>query len=243
MLLPISAPRFRAASRRWRILPLLAAILLLSFAARPAGAAPLVLYTDIQGEPWVDDPPIPFTATNWFANQFFSFGSPSVISSLDLSMQDVTALGDLQIDLYDNVHDATSGSDQPNAPVASFRNESHVGDLYRFVLTSYPWLDANASYWIVASAKPASTASAVWIWTTLEPSGTDPLDPGQTLTQSNRWATGDGTSWSVSSGSPYKMQIEVTVVPEPSTWAMGAAGVALSCCMKSRRSRRAAAAA
>lgn len=206
-------------------------------APRQADATPFVLYTNTAGPAWVDDPPVPITDTTRFANQFFSFGTQSVIGSLELSLVDVANLADLQVTLYDNTFNATNQTDEPGSPIGTFRPSSQTGDLYGFVLTSQPWLDANASYWIVTTAKTPS-ASAVWTWTTLDPTGDNPLNPGQSLNQSLLWATNGGSGWAVSSGGPFQMQIVVTSVPEPSTWAMGAAGLAFVCLKGLRRRAR-----
>lgn len=239
-------PRARSARRRQRVVrkspsgltaALLATLWLALVAPSPAGAAPLTLYTNTAGPVSVDDPPIPISDTTLFANQFFTFGTQSVIGSLELSLLNVADLAGIQVRLYDNTFDVPNQTDQPGDPIATFRSDSHSGDLYRFVLTSQPWLDANAPYWIVTTATRAS-ASAVWTWTTLNPSGDDPLNPGRTLDQSLLWATRDGGAWSVASGGPFQMEIVVTSVPEPSTWAMGAAGLAFASIGALRRRAR-----
>ena len=229
--------RPRRRMRSWPIRAILALAWLALVAPGRADATPFTLYTNTGGPASVDDPLMPITDTTMFADQFFTFGSQSVFGSLELSLLDVTNLADLQVELYDNTFNATNQTDEPGNRIASFRPDSQAGDLYEFVLTSQPWLDADASYWIVATAKSPS-ASAVWTWTTLNPTGDDPLNPGRQLDQSQLWAINGGGGWAVSSGGPYQMQIVVTAVPEPSTWAMGATGLAFASVEAGRRRAR-----
>ena len=231
---PCAPPRHLRRMRAWPIPLILTLACLALVAPGRADAAPLTLYTNTAGPVSIDDPPVPIDATTLLANQFFTFGSQSVIGSLELSLVNVADLADIQVELYDNTFNATTQTDEPGTRIGTFRPGSHTDDLYQFFLTSQPWLDADASYWIVATAKSPS-ASAVWTWTTLTPTGDDPLHPGQPLDQSVLWGINGGSGLTVSSGGPYQMQIVVTTVPEPSTWAMGAAALACACARALRR--------
>ena len=186
-----------------------------------ASAAPVVLYDSItantaEGSDTAD-------VTNWIANEFKTDSVAYDLTSVVLKLAS-TPLGTIEVDLYSN----KPAGNVPESVIGAFTNPGSLaaGDL-TFTPAIPQQLLPNTSYWVVLKN------SGSWNYTNGLATG-----PGA----SQRWAEGlnQGGIWNPTTGSPYMMTVNAApvAVPEPSTWAMGLAGLAFTGVKVLRRRRR-----
>ena len=223
MISPIPSPRsaasFAPAEARtrsggwktWGIGLLLAALI-----GGVCQAAPVTLYDSITGNPV--DSANTADATSWLSNQFKTDSAEYWIDSVVLKFASAP-LGSIEVDLYSN----NSALNVPGNPLKAFTNPgSFQSGSNTFTMAGSPTLAKDASYWIVVKN------NGIWQYTSGNATG-----PGA----SQRWADGSnsGAIWSAADGGPYMMTVTAVPVPEPSTYAMGAAGLAFSGFVAARR--------
>ena len=185
-----------------------------------ASAAPVVLYDSITAN--TADGSNTADATNWLADQFMTDAETYDLTSVVLSLAS-TPLGTIEVDLYSN----NPVGNVPGSVIGGFSNPGSLaaGDL-TFTPAIPQQLLPNTSYWVVLKN------SGTWNYTNGSATG-----PGA----SQRWADGSnsGAIWNASTGGPYMMTVNATpvAVPEPSTWAMGLAGLAFAGVKVLRRRR------
>jgi hypothetical protein len=173
-----------------------------------ASAAPVVLYDSITAN--TADGSNTADVTNWLANEFKTDSVAYDLTSVVLNLAS-TPLGTIEVDLYSN----NPVGNVPGSVIGGFSNPGSLaaGDL-TFTPAIPQQLLPNTSYWVVLKN------SGTWNYTNGSATG-----PGA----SQRWADGSnsGAIWSASTGGPYLMTVNATpvAVPEPSTWAMGLAGL------------------
>jgi hypothetical protein len=173
-----------------------------------ASAAPVVLYDSITTN--TADGSNTADVTNWLADQFVTDAETYDLTSVVLKLAN-TPLGSIEVDLYSN----NPVGNVPGSVIGTFTNPGSLaaGDL-TFTPAIPQQLLPNTSYWVVLKN------SGSWNYTNGLATG-----PGA----SQRWADGSnsGAIWNASNGGPYMMTVNATpvAVPEPSTWAMGLAGL------------------
>lgn len=193
-------------------------------------AAPVTLYDSIDGlsSNGFDTA----STTSWLANQFLTDGDGYTLDTVIIKLQEapVGLSVNVRLSLYGNLHDADTLTDTPSTSLGDFTNPGSLGaGDNTFFAGSLPSLAPNSTYWVVlhvaaagaASHGVAANGSAKWAYTFGTTGGLAPSDI------STFSADGGGNWFPNSSGSPYMMTVNafVTPVPEPSTYAMGMAGV------------------
>jgi hypothetical protein len=200
----------------WRV-AIAAAVLV----GQAASAAPVVLYDSITTN--TADGSNTADVTNWLADQFVTDAETYDLTSVVLKLAN-TPLGSIEVDLYSN----NPVGNVPGSVIGTFTNPGSLaaGDL-TFTPAIPQQLLPNTSYWVVLKN------SGSWNYTNGLATG-----PGA----SQRWADGSnsGAIWSASTGGPYLMTVNATpvAVPEPSTWAMGLAGLGFAGVTALRKRRR-----
>jgi hypothetical protein len=200
----------------WRV-AIAAAVLV----GQAASAAPVVLYDSITTN--TADGSNTADVTNWLADQFVTDAETYDLTSVVLKLAN-TPLGSIEVDLYSN----NPVGNVPGSVIGGFSNPGSLaaGDL-TFTPAIPQQLLPNTSYWVVLKN------SGTWNYTNGSATG-----PGA----SQRWADGSnsGAIWNASNGGPYMMTVNATpvAVPEPSTWAMGLAGLGFAGVTALRKRRR-----
>lgn len=162
------------------------------------------------------------SSTSWLANQFLTDGDAYTLDKviIELDAAPTAAKANVRLELFSNYHDSDTGTDSPYLSLGTFANPGSVDKGKNdFDATGLPALGSNATYWVVL--RVAGGGSLKWNYTFGTPAG---LVPTNISTYS---ADGGGNWFPNSTGSPYMMRVKafVTPVPEPSTYAMGVAGV------------------
>jgi hypothetical protein len=200
----------------WRV-AIAAAVLV----GQAASAAPVVLYDSITTN--TADGSNTADVTNWLADQFVTDAETYDLTSVVLKLAN-TPLGSIEVDLYSN----NPVGNVPGSVIGTFTNPGSLsaGDL-TFTPAIPQQLLPNTSYWVVLKN------SGSWNYTNGSATG-----PGA----SQRWADGSnsGAIWTATTGGPYMMTVNATpvAVPEPSTWAMGLAGLGFVGVTALRKRRR-----
>mgnify|MGYP006278150437 CR=1 FL=1 len=235
MISPIPAPRSAASFDRveartrtggWKTLGL--GLLVAALIGGFCQAAPVTLYDSITGNT-PNDPPDEANFNQYLADRFGTDGDSYTLNSVTLNFASVPT-GSVVVDLYSD----NSGS--PGTPQATFTNPGSLtaGNNTFTATTGFTTLDANAFFWVVLRGG-AIGDSVEWNFT----DGSGAVSPAW-QTMDNAYRTTLGGAWNLSASQPYMMQVSATVVPvpEPSTYAMGAAGLAFSAVMSFRRRSR-----
>jgi len=225
--------RLASLSRSLRTLSLGVALAgLLIASASPVAAAPV--YDSITGNTPTGS--VSATLLSWKAAQFVlpaasgsgKYGFGSVVLKLANS-----PLGtDFAVDIYDST---SSGTAKPHNQVGRLVNPQTtvVGNNTFTPGLFFPELDAGKSYWVVLKGGFDNPA-----WSTAGNSGV--INPSFQQGTSTALTTNAGSTWitSPAASNPYMMQVNAIAVPEPSTWAMGLAGLGFAGVTALRRRRR-----
>lgn len=189
----------------------IAATLLLSQAAT---AAPVALYDSINGSTSAGADGA--NNATWLANQFNTDAASYDLNSVVLNFS-AAPLGTIAVDIY------SDASGTPSTSLGTLTNPGSFGaGSNTFSASGIPTLASASSFWVVLRGVGASSAD--WLYTGDTPTGVG-------ASTNTNFSTTAGASWAgVSSGTPYMMTVNATpvAVPEPSTWAMGLAGVAFA---------------
>lgn len=200
-------------------------------------AAPVTLYDSIGG--LTSNGFDVASSTSWLANQFLTSSDGYAIDSVIIKLQEAPtgAAANVRLTLYGNLHDAGTLTDTPSTSLGDFTNPgSMIAGDNTFLAGGLPALAPNSTYWVVLHVAAtgsggtgpgpgaAAIESARWAYTFGSPGGLSPTDV------STFSADGGATWFPNSTGSPYMMTVNafVTPVPEPSTYAMGVAGVGVA---------------
>ncbi len=175
--------------------------------------------------------------TSWQAAQFslpaasYS-GEKYALGSVVLNLAN-TALGtDFAIDIYDST---TGGSAKPKNQVGRLVGPQNVviGNNAFTTDYSFPELAPGKAYWVVAKGFYTFPQ-----WNTAGNTGV--ISPASQQSLKTAFTTDAGSNWTTAaaSGNPYMMTVNAVAVPEPSTWAMGLAGLGFAGVSALRRRRR-----
>ena len=175
------------------------------------------------------------TVNGWKAAQFIlpaasgdnnKFGLGSVVLNL--------VNNPLATNFTVEIYDSTSGTSKPNSRIGELvaTQPIIVGNNEFFTTNSFPTLNAASSYWVVLKGGASSPQ-----WGTAGNSGL--ISPISQQGTSTALTTNAGTSWFVNpaANNPSMMTVNAVAVPEPSTWAMGLAGLAFAGVKVLRRRR------
>ena len=172
------------------------------------------------------------TSTSWLANQFLTDGDAYTLDTviIELSAAPTAPSADVRLELFSNYHDADTGTDSPLLSLGTFTNPALLDQgTNQFGAAGLPTLASNSTYWVVLRVAAAGTTTpgvaatdnARWAYTFGTVGGLVPTDI-------STFSADGGANWFPNStGSPYMMRVKASVVPvpEPSTYAMGVAGV------------------
>ena len=164
------------------------------------------------------------TVNGWKAAQFIlpaasgnnnKFGLGSVV----LNLANNPLATDFSVEIYDST---ASGTSKPNSRIGQLvaTQPIVVGNNEFFTTNSFPTLNAASSYWVVLKGGASSPQ-----WGTAGNSGI--ISPVSQQGTSTALTTNGGTSWlsNPAANNPSMMTVTAVAVPEPSTWAMGLAGL------------------
>jgi len=199
------------------------AVVAAMFLGQAATAAPIALYDSINGSTSAGGEGA--NNATWLANQFNTDSASYDLNSVVLNFS-AAPLGTIAVDIY------SDASGTPSTNLGTLTNPGSFGaGSNTFTASGIPTLASASSFWVVLKGIGASTAN--WLYTGDTPAGVG--------SSTNTNASGNGgASWAgLSSGSPYMMTVNATpvAVPEPSTWAMGLAGLAFTGVKMLRRRR------
>jgi hypothetical protein len=163
------------------------------------------------------------TVNGWKAAQFIlpaasgdknKFGLGSVVLNL--------VNNPLATNFTVEIYDSTGGTAKPNSRIGELvaTQPIVVGNNEFFTTNSFPTLNAASSYWVVLKGGASSPQ-----WGTAGNTGL--ISPISQQGTSTALTTNGGTSWLVNpaANNPSMMTVNAVAVPEPSTWAMGLAGL------------------
>ncbi|MCY3016853.1 MAG: PEP-CTERM sorting domain-containing protein [Planctomycetota bacterium] len=177
------------------------------------------------------------TVLGWQAAQFSlpaaSYSSEKyALGSVVLNLAN-TALGtDYAIEIYDSTSGASA---KPKSKVAALVGPATIviGNNSFTPGLLFPELDPGKSYWVVA--KGFFTFPQ---WSTAGNSGV--ISPVSQQSMKTASTTDAGSNWTTAAASsnPYMMTVNAVAVPEPSTWAMGLAGLGFAGVTALRHRRR-----
>ena len=177
------------------------------------------------------------TSTNWKAAQFLTpeAGDSLTLASVVLNLASNPLGTAFEVAIYDARRDGS----EPNNRVGQALLAPQTIVIGNNTFTpgpSFPKLDTSKEYWVVVKG-----GSSEILWSTAGPSGViSPSSQTDALT-ATRLNNGDWNS-TEAFGNPFMMTVSSDAapvpVPEPSTWAMGLAGLAFAGVSALRRRRR-----
>ena len=170
------------------------------------------------------------TSTNWKAAQFLTpeAGDSLTLASVVLNLASNPLGTSFEVAIYDARRDGSEPKDRVGQALRAPQTIV-IGNNTFTPGPSFPKLDTSKEYWVVVKG-----GSSEVLWSTAGPSGViSPSSQTDALT-ATRLNTGDWNS-SPASSNPYMMTVNAVAVPEPSTWAMGLAGLAFAVVSALRR--------
>ena len=173
------------------------------------------------------------TSTNWKAAQFITpdAGDSISLASVVLNLASNPLGTAFEVAIYDSRRDGSEPKDRVGQALLAPQTIV-IGNNTFTPGPSFPKLDTSKEYWVVVKG-----GSSEILWSTAGPSGViSPSSQTDALT-ATRLNNGDWNS-SPASSNPYMMTVNAVAVPEPSTWAMGLAGLAFAGVSALRRRRR-----
>ena len=172
-------------------------------------------------------------ATNWKAAQFLTPDADDKITLASVVLN--LASNPLGTSFEVAIYDARRGGSEPNNKIGQSLLAPQTIVIGNNTFTpgpSFPELDKSKEYWVVVKG-----GSSNILWSTAGATGViSPSSQSGALT-ATRLNNGNWTS-SPAAGNPYMMTVNAVAVPEPSTWAMGLAGLAFAGVSALRRRRR-----
>jgi hypothetical protein len=176
------------------------------------------------------------TSTNWKAAQFLTpeAGDSVTLASVVLNLASNPLGTAFEVAIYDSRRDGS----EPNNRVGQALRAPQTIVIGNNTFTpgpSFPQLDTSKEYWVVVKGGSSNV-----LWSAAGPSGViSPSSQTDVLT-ATRLNNGDWNSTEAFEN-PYMMTVtsgDAVPVPEPSTWAMGLAGLAFAGVSALRRRRR-----
>ena len=180
-------------------------------------------------------------ATNWKAAQFITPDADANIKLVSVVLN--LASNPLGTSFEVAIYDAAGGGSRPNNKVGQTLLAPQTIVIGNNTFTpgnSFPELDKSKEYWVVVKGGSSSV-----LWSTAGASGVISPSSQSDALIATRLNNGDWSS-SPAAGNPYMMTVnalnandaKVNAVPEPSTWAMGLAGLGFAGVKALRRRRR-----
>ena len=173
------------------------------------------------------------TSTNWKAAQFLTpeAGDNITLASVVLNLASNPLGTAFEVAIYDARGDGSEPKDRVGQALLAPQTIV-IGNNTFTPGPSFPKLDTSKEYWVVVKG-----GSSEILWSTAGPSGViSPSSQTDALT-ATRLNNGDWNS-SPAAGNPFMMTVNAVAVPEPSTWAMGLAGLGFAGVSALRRRRR-----
>jgi len=172
-------------------------------------------------------------ATNWKAAQFLTPDADDKITLASVVLN--LASNPLGTSFEVAIYDARRGGSEPKNKIGQSLLAPQTIVIGNNTFTpgpSFPELDKSKEYWVVVKG-----GSSDILWSTAGPTGViSPSSQSDALT-ATRLNNGDWNS-TEAFRNPYMMTVNAVAVPEPSTWAMGLAGLAFAGVSALRRRRR-----
>lgn len=190
-----------------------------------------VIFDTITGNTPTDS--VTATSTNWKAAQFLTpeAGDSVTLASVVLNLASNPLGTAFEVAIYDARRDGSEPKDRVGKALLAPQTIV-IGNNTFTPGPSFPKLDTSKEYWVVVKGGTSEI-----LWSTAGPSGViSPSSQTDALT-ATRLNNGDWNS-SPAAGNPYMMTVNAVPVPEPSTWAMGLAGLAFAGVSALRRRRR-----
>jgi hypothetical protein len=172
-------------------------------------------------------------ATNWKAAQFLTpeAGDSLTLTSVVLNLASNPLGTSFEVAIYDARRDGSEPKDRIGQALLAPQTIV-IGNNTFTPGPSFPQLDTSKEYWVVVKG-----GSSEILWSTAGPSGViSPSSQTDALT-ATRLNNGDWNSTEAFEN-PYMMTVNAVAVPEPSTWAMGLAGLGFAGVSALRRRRR-----
>jgi hypothetical protein len=157
----------------------------------------------------------------WMAQKFTTDTNNYTLDSVSMILRSPNPSGNLTIALFDTmanhpqtpIHILYTGPAATALLTGTFATNTFSGQSYL--------LNPNSTFWIVAENDPNSE-SVDWR-NTSDSSGTGPGFSADFATSDD-----EGATWAVSSGQPFLMQVNATVIPEPTSVVMLSIGVLIA---------------
>jgi len=172
-------------------------------------------------------------ATNWKAAQFITPDADDKITLASVVLN--LASNPLGTSFEVAIYDARRGGSEPNNKIGQslLAPQTIVVGNNKFTPgPSFPELDKSKEYWVVVKG-----GSSDVLWSTAGASGVISPSSQSGALIATRLNNGDWNP-SPAAGNPYLMTVNAIAVPEPSTWAMGLAGLGFAGVTALRRRRR-----
>ncbi|MFM7077000.1 MAG: choice-of-anchor R domain-containing protein [Planctomycetaceae bacterium] len=225
-----SARRFAPAAKPRGWLAILGAAIAAIGMASSGLASSVELYDSISG---LDEDGFDVaSSTSWLANQFLTDGDAYTLDKVIIELSDTPTApnANVWLELFSNYHDSDTGTDSPSLSLGRFTNPALLDQgKNQFDAIGLPVLTSNSTYWVVLRvAASGSTTPGVAAIDNVKWAYTFGTVGGLVPTDISTFSADSGSNWFPNStGSPYMMDVKAFVapVPEPSTYAMGLAGV------------------
>jgi len=172
-------------------------------------------------------------ATNWKAAQFITPDADDKIKLASVVLN--LASNPLGTSFEVAIYDAAGGGSRPNNKVGQALLAPQTIVIGNNTFTpgnSFPELNKSKEYWVVVKGGSSNV-----LWSTAGATGViSPASQSAALI-ATRLNNGEWSS-SPAAGNPYMMTVNPVAVPEPSTWAMGLAGLGFAAVKALSRRRR-----
>jgi hypothetical protein len=174
------------------------------------------------------------SVNGWRAAQFILPAAPAGndrfgLGSVVLNLANNPLATDFSVEIYSSV------SGKPGSSVGQLfaTQPIVVGNNSFFTTNSFPTLTPATSYWVVLKGGASSPQ-----WGTAGNTGL--ISPASQLGTSTALTNNAGSTWftNPAANNPSMMTVNAVAVPEPSTWAMGLAGLGFAGVTALRRRRR-----
>ena len=199
--------------------------------ATAAGYSTEVIFDTITGNTPTGS--VTANATNWKAAQFLTpeEGENITLASVVLNLASNPLGTSFEVAIYDARGDGSEPKDRVGQALLAPQTIV-IGNNTFTPGPSFPKLDTSKEYWVVVKG-----GSSDVLWSTAGPAGViSPSSQADALTATRR----NNGEWNSTEAfeNPYMMTVNAVAVPEPSTWAMGLAGLAFAGVSALRRRRR-----
>lgn len=179
---------------------------------------------------------------NKFAQGFTVGSTNQVMTDVVLGLQFGAQLpSSVRVSLYQSSGNNATTSN-PTTEIGVFTNPTFTANtknIYTFNYAGNFTLQANTSYWIVASFNTPLTGSYDWAYNAANTAPAAQNSSGFLPMNARSTTNTAPNTWILENTSPYnRASITVVVVPEPSTYALGIAGTLVMATIARRRNRK-----